>query len=229
MKYLSLWLEAPLQSWGVDSRYYSRDSMLFPSKSGILGLLFSGSGLFGSQKKILTQMAPLKQTVIASTFDGNLPKLLTDFHMVGSGYDSNNPWQKYMIPKTSEGKKAVGGGAKLTYRNYIQDANFYVILEVPDDLCNIFVSGLITPVGDIFLGRKNCIPTDFIYRGVFDNEYDAEKKGLEILEEKDLKISYKVLDGNFYEEGDVLSLSDVPLSFGEKKEYISRRVTMVKI
>ena len=228
MKYLSLWLEAPLQSWGIDSKYYLRDSILFPSKSGVLGLLFAGSGLFGNQKKILSKMATLKQTVMASTFDGNIPKILVDFHMVGSGYDTNDSWERYMIPKTSEGKKAVGGGAKLTYRNYIQDAYFFVILEVPNELVDIFVSGLIKPIGDIFLGRKNCIPTDFIYRGVFDTEFDAEQKGLDIIKEKKLKLSYKVLDGNYYEDGDVVSLSDVPLSFGDSKEYTSRRVTMVK-
>ncbi len=229
MKYLSLWLEAPLQSWGAESKYYYRDSLLFPTKSGVLGLLLSGAGLFGDQKEILEKMAPLNQTVIAYTYDGNIPTFITDFHMVGSGYDSSDEWQKYMIPKTSKGKKAVGGGAKLSYRNYIQDAKYYVILEVPNNLCDILIKGLIEPIGDIFLGRKSCIPTDFIYQGVFDNMEDAEQKSTLIEKEKKLIKAFKVIDGNYYEDGDVFSLSDVPMSFGEEKKYYSRRVTMVKL
>lgn len=229
MKYLLLWLEAPLQSWGIDSKYYLRDSITFPSKSGILGLIFTGSGLFGNQKELLARMAPLKQTVIAFTIDGKIPTIITDFHMVGNGYNSNDSWQKLMIPKTSEGKKAVGGGSKLTYRNYIQDAKYSVILEIPDDLSEIFINGLKEPIGDIFLGRKNCIPTDFIYQGLFESEDEAINKGLNIGYEKKQIPAFKVIDGNFHEEGDVFSISDIPISFGEKKEYTSRRVTMVKI
>ena len=37
MTALLLWLEAPLQSWGVDSRFGRRDTLPFPSRSGVLG------------------------------------------------------------------------------------------------------------------------------------------------------------------------------------------------
>ena len=37
--YLLLWLEAPLQAWGHDSKFGRRDSLDFPTKSGVLGLL----------------------------------------------------------------------------------------------------------------------------------------------------------------------------------------------
>lgn len=37
MTALLLWLEAPLQSWGGDSRFGRRDTLPFPSRSGVLG------------------------------------------------------------------------------------------------------------------------------------------------------------------------------------------------
>jgi len=38
-RYLLLWLQAPLQSWGYDSKFGRRDTLNFPTKSGVLGLL----------------------------------------------------------------------------------------------------------------------------------------------------------------------------------------------
>ncbi len=40
MSTLLLWLEAPLQSWGADSRFGRRATLPFPTRSGVLGLVF---------------------------------------------------------------------------------------------------------------------------------------------------------------------------------------------
>ena len=127
-QYLLLWLEAPLQSWGSDSKFGRRDTLPFPTRSGVLGLVLCAMGASGEQHEFLARMAPLRQTVIsyahARKNDNGQPEkrasdvLLRDFHMVGSGYDDNHPWQTLHIPKTVEGKKAVGGGTKMTYRYY---------------------------------------------------------------------------------------------------------------
>lgn len=44
-KFLLLWLEAPLQSWGHDSKFGQRYSLDFPTKSGVLGIFCSARGL----------------------------------------------------------------------------------------------------------------------------------------------------------------------------------------
>ncbi|KXK45618.1 MAG: CRISPR-associated protein [Nitrosomonas europaea] len=125
--YLLLWLEASLQAWGHDSRFGRRDSLDFPTKSGVLGLLCCARGAGGEEREWLASWADLDMRVEAYV---PLDKqgqpllrqpLLRDFHMVGSGYDDQDPWQTLLIPKTSEGKKAVGGGTKMTYRYYLQD------------------------------------------------------------------------------------------------------------
>ena len=40
-----LWLEGPLQAWGVTSRFAVRDTGDVPSKSGVLGLVCAALGL----------------------------------------------------------------------------------------------------------------------------------------------------------------------------------------
>ena len=233
--YLLLWLEAPLQSWGHDSKFGRRDTLNFPTKSGILGLICSALGAGGEQTELLAEFTSLKQTAISfvrtkKTLQNTLIKrdrepLLRDFHMVGSGYDDKDPWASLLIPKTSEGKKAVGGGAKMTYRYYLQDAAFAVLLQVPGARVDTIVEALKSPAWDIYLGRKNCVPTDFIYRGQFAKEVDGIALAIEIAKEKTLLEDFRVLGGEH--EGELLTLMDVPLQFGEHKIYRDRQVTVV--
>jgi CRISPR system Cascade subunit CasD len=230
-RYLLLWLQAPLQSWGHDSLFGRRDTLNFPTKSGVMGVVCCALGAGGEQKELLAEFAPLTQTVIAFGRCKNEKKidrepLLRDFHVVGNGYDDKDPWQTLLIPKTADGKKAVGGGAKLTYRYYLQDAYFAVILQVPSEQADNVAHALQYPVWDVCLGRKSCAPTDFVFRGVFDDEDTAHAAAAHIAEAKNLREDFRVLDGE--QEGDeVLTLNDVPTQFGERKAYRDRRVTVI--
>lgn len=264
-RYLLLWLEAPLQSWGHDSKFGRRDTLNFPTKSGVMGLVCCALGAKGEQRELLAEFALLKQTVISfnhtytkrfgyfyidlkrekmfpysrkyveklvlNYLRGKVRKkdrepLLRDFHMVGSGYDDKDPWITLLIPKTADGKKAVGGGAKMTYRYYLQDAYFAVVLEVPSDKAEMIAEKLQQPVWDLFLGRKSCVPTDLVYRGNFENEDDAIVEAEKIATEKSLLLDFKVLDSGEH-DGEVLTLNDVPVQFGERKIYRDRRVTVI--
>ncbi|MFA6784262.1 MAG: type I-E CRISPR-associated protein Cas5/CasD [Sphaerochaeta sp.] len=229
-EYLLLWLEAPLQSWGADSKFYRRDTLPFPTKSGVTGMLFAGSGLAGEQVELLLLMSTLTQTVFSyrgKNQKGPISSRLEDFQMVGSGYDETDAWQSLHIPKTAEGKRAVGGGTKLTYRYYLQDKKFAVIVEVPNQLVETFSEGLMNPVFDLFLGRKNCIPTDFVFRGVFASSDEAESMAKKIADEKELVEEFRVVDGPD-ERGDVSVLQDVPLRFDRNKLYTGREVSVIK-
>ena len=192
-------------------------------------------GAGGEQREFLAQFAPLTQTVIAFVRTQQYGKqrsgkvdrepLLTDFQMVGSGYDDHDPWQGLLIPKKSDGKKAVGGGTKMTYRYYLQDMAFAVTLEVPAEWVDRLAEKLLNPEWDLYLGRKNCVPTDFIYRGTFSQETEALTEAEEIAKEKHLAEDFRVLSGE--QEGDVITINDVPVQFGERKQYRDRRVTVV--
>lgn len=244
-RYILMWLEAPLQSWGFDSKFNRRDTLEFPTKSGILGLLFCALGASGEQKELLERFAPLKQTVISFRYrkDGEFePKLpfLHDFQMIGSGYNDKDMWESLNIPKKSDGGAAVGGGTKLTHRYYLQNAVFAVLLEVPLDMSDEITEALKNPIYPIYLGRRCCIPTDFVYQGNFDSAEAAEIAAFEKAEMKaaarneaenktdkwQLTEDFRVVDGET-EDGDSFTLNDVPIQFGNRKKYRDRRVTKI--
>lgn len=250
-RYLLLWLQAPLQSWGSDSKFGRRDTLNFPTKSGVMGLICCALGAGGEQRQLLAEFAQLKQTVISfarckkNGVKSEREPLLRDFHMVGSGYKNgavskkhpnHDPWESLLIPmtwnpetrKTGIANNADGsrGGVKITYRYYLQDAFFAVIVEVPLDKAGTLAQALQTPVWDLCLGRKSCVPTDFVYRGVFENVADAVIKAEEIAKDKNLLKDFEVLDGE-HDGNEVLTLNDVPVCFGERKQYRDRRVTVI--
>lgn len=235
--YLLLWLEAPLQSWGFDSKFGRRDTQAFPTKSGIMGLLCSALGAGGEQRDLLAEFALLNQTAISyvrfslkdeKKIRQEKEPLLRDFHMVGNGYNDKTPWEKLLIPKTSDGKSAVGGGAKMTYRYYLQDAAFAVVMEVPFNRSQAIIDALQNPVWDTYLGRKNCVPTDFVYRGLFDSETLAIDKASDIALEKNRMEDFRVIQAAKFDDGEVFTLNDVPVQFGEDKRYRDRQVTLIK-
>lgn len=230
--YLLLWLEAPLQSWGHDSRFGRRDSLDFPTKSGVLGLLCCALGAGGPQRERLARWADMDMQVEAyvPANRAGLPvprqPMLRDFQMVGSGYDTQDPWQNLLIPKTSEGKKAVGGGTKMTYRYYLQDMAFAVALQAPTGEVDNALVALQNPAWDLYLGRKCCVPTEFVVQGRHDNAEQALAKGRALADAKNRAVAFTVRQGEH--EGEVITLNDVPLQFGEYKQYRDRRVTVIR-
>lgn len=235
-----MWLEAPLQSWGHDSKFGRRDTLNFPTKSGILGLLCCALGAGGEQRELLAELAPLKHKVLSfvrtrtesasqEQIKCEPEPLLRDFHMIGAGYDLKDPWQQLLETRLSSGeqRKSDGKGTKMTYRYYLQDTFFAVVMEVPENRAENLAQALQNPVWDLYLGRKNCAPTDFIYRGLFATQDEALNEALAIAEEKKLTENFRVLDGEYIEKGEVLILNDVPIQFGEQKQYRDRYVTVV--
>ncbi len=239
IKYLLVWLEGPLQSWGVDSKFGRRESLRFPTKSGLYGMFLASLGAQGPQVDLLERLAGYKQFVISYTpkvsekkdglgFIGTQQSnpFLMDFQMVGSGYDEKDPWQKLLIPKKSDGSAAVGGGAKMTYRYYLQDARFAVIQELDSELAESIAKSLQNPIFDIYLGRKNCVPTDFVFRGTFHSFEEASAMAGTLMENKDLSVSFTVSEDKG--DGDQMVLNDVPIQFGLYKRYRDRTVTIKK-
>lgn len=228
--YLLLWLEGPLQAWGYDSKFGRRDSLEFPTKSGLTGLLCCALGAGGSQTELLSSLAPMDLHILAYTPKDAQGKrrpeatMLNDFHMVGSGYDEKDPWETLMIPKTSDGKKPVGGGSKMTYRYYIQDKAFAALFQIPGHLADKLAHFLQNPVWDLYLGRKTCVPTELIYQGIYRTAGKAREEAFKLAGYKNYALQFEVLQGQH--EGEVLTLNDIPLQFGTTKRYRDRQVTI---
>ena len=230
--YLLLWFEAPLQSWGDNSKFGVRDSLKFPTKSGVLGLVCSALGAGGEQIDLLAKFAPLDMQVISyrkTKINGQKrtkEPLLRDFQTVGNGYEDKDPWQTLLIPKTAEGKKAVGGGSKLTYRYYLQDAVFAVALQIPTELADNIAQALQNPHWSIYLGRKNCIPTELVFQGKFNDLSTLNEQAFSISQQKNLFEDFRVVHGEV--DGDEhFILNDIPVNFGINKKYRDRQVTLI--
>ncbi|HOE90015.1 MAG TPA: type I-E CRISPR-associated protein Cas5/CasD [Sphaerochaeta sp.] len=224
MKYIVLWLEGPLQSWGESSKYGRRETLAFPTKSGVYGMLLAAMGSKGEQEELLAKLAPLPQKVLSF---GSSSQMM-DFHMIGSGYDSSDPWQKLAIPRKVDGVIPTGtGGSKMTYRYYLQDAKFAVIQGVSDELLDPIVDALKHPVYSPSLGRKSCVPTEFIFQGIYDSQEEAEEHAKKIAGEKCVELAYDVRESSEANPWD-LAVQDVPIVFGSHKKYAGRYVEITE-
>lgn len=142
---LLLRLAAPLQSWGVDSKYDIRRTQREPTKSGVIGLIASAMGK--SREESLEDLASLRFGVRVDQ-PGRLHR---DFHMVKKD------------KKTSY----------LTYRYYIEDAVFLAGLESDDKaFLNMICDHLKAPSYPLFLGRRSCPPTHPFVLGVREGELE---------------------------------------------------------
>ncbi len=247
MKYLFLWLQGMLQSWGASSRFDLRQTLQYPTKSGIYGMLLAASGDSGEQTELLARMAECPLEVISFESSNGI---LMDYHMVGNGYDKKDKWQALNIPSNSERKpcaKCPGqtyGGVKRTYREYLQDRTFAAILGLPDDLAEKFTVALQNPVYDIYLGRKCCVPETMVFQGCFEAKIEAlEALKAKIREwnddltanrakEQRWKDQYLRPQWSIQEDPDgkipgAQLLNDVPVRFGQHKLYADRWVKIV--
>lgn len=228
-KVMALWFEGPLQSWGYNSRFDVRKTLDFPTRSGIFGMLLAASGDSGPQEELLKQMETIRLDVFG--FD-DASYVLSDFHMVGNGFNSDDEWQKLMSPRKIDGSVPVGGGAKLTRRSYLQDRCFVAFLTLSDELAEKFSHALHNPVYELYLGRKCCVPAAFVFVGCYDTAAEAVASIKTHLLQKNeqrpdnpLAVAFHVYEVDSLQEyPDAFALTDVPLRFGLHKLYGERIV-----
>ncbi len=185
-------------------------------------MILAAMGAKGDQAEFLAKLSSLSQQIEAYS----TPNPIMDFHMVGSGYNEHDGWERLCIPKKQDGSAAVGGGAKMTYRYYLQDAKFAVIQEITDDLVPVIPNALCTPVYSPSLGRKSCVPSEFIYQGIFRTQEEAKKRIETIAVSKSLQPIFSVSE-QAIKNSDKVILHDVPLRFGHFKKY-KERVVFIK-
>lgn len=150
MATLLLRLAAPLQSWGIDSKFEMRKTNREPTKSGVIGLLAAALGLRRDASEAMRELNRLRFGVRVDQ-EGSL---LTDFHTAGN---------------LGSAEKAAGQRAKnyITWRHYLADAIFLVGLESEDDAWLEQLSMAVqTPQFPLFLGRRSCPPSQPIYIGI---------------------------------------------------------------
>lgn len=208
--HLALRLEGPLQSWGFDSQYSRRNTGLMPTKSAIAGMCCAALGLpRGSDKEqnFLYRFSSLRMIAISIPRKGikkGLPvRRLMDYHTVQN-------------TRTAEGKIK---DCHITYRQYLTDASFGVILVGASSLIKDIADALVDPIWGIWLGRKTCIPSAPVFAGMKDNLADA--LGLLIRDKPLESFTRQEEVENFGDGRD--SLPDTPVSFATERRLFSPR------
>ncbi|MBI2869130.1 MAG: type I-E CRISPR-associated protein Cas5/CasD [Chloroflexi bacterium] len=169
---LLLRLAGPMQSWGTASRFQLRRTDLYPSKSGVLGLLLCARGIRREDSSPpLRNLARLQMGVRVDR-QGTVD---WDYHTAGAkiGIRSADGEIKRTQSKSS-GKMPPGmflpwvRAARrqneyetlLSRRQYLYDASFLVALQGDASAINEYASALDEPAWPLYLGRKCCVPSD---------------------------------------------------------------------
>ena len=144
MSTLLLRLAGPLQSWGTESRFNTRQTGKEPSKSGVIGMLAAALGMRRDEE------ISIFQNVRFGVRTDHPGDLIRDYHMV-----------HYL--KTAD----------VTNRYYLSDAVFLVGLESEDkSLLKTLEEALRRPVWALYLGRRSGPPTQPLVLGIRELSLD---------------------------------------------------------
>jgi CRISPR system Cascade subunit CasD len=253
--FLPLLLDGPFQSWGHDSRFMRRTTSLYPTKSGVIGLIAAAMGLAkgsNEEEQSLRQLNELQMTVIVlprpkpglreprldAAEQWLEPRRLEDYHTVAFTREANAEpariakLEAKCIKPISPTDRA--SEIKPTHRQYLVDARFGVVLQGKEQVLNNVAAALQNPCWGVWLGRKNCIPAKPVFvGGPFEHAEEAwhalrGKAGLppQCLQEQFTQV-VEAVDGTE-------SFNDQPISFGngqssgpEGRKFLPRRVKVM--
>ncbi len=219
---IALYLDGPMQSWGYMSKFDRRTTLGFPTKSGVAGMICAAMGIGKDNLEQLANIANLDMKVYALAGGKCEIRRTTDYHTVGGGFDEKkSPYEKQSIVRKASG--GVGDTVQ-TYREYLLDAKFGVILSGDEDLLKAIDSALRNPRWGVWLGRKSCVPTAPISQGIHKSEEEsvsAIKEAFEKTHGEKCEIRRTITDvANFVEGSD--SYMDFPTDFAERKFSVRR-------
>jgi len=219
--HLAIRLDGPLQSWGYDSQYSRRNTGLFPTKSAILGMCCAAMGIpRGSEQEVetLERLRTLQFLAIS------IPRVLM-YRDSNKELSVRRIVDYQTVLESRNAKGDIKNNAHLTWRHYLCDAAFGVILKGGKQIVAETGNALKNPVWGVWLGRKACIPAAPVFAGI----YEAEEEALRIL------LNGQALDcfshqrevGNFQDGTD--TLSDQPLCYGglnASRAFAPRRIKL---
>lgn len=206
MSTLLLRLSGPMQSWGVSSKFNSRNTEKEPSKSGVIGMLAAALGRPRDQP--IDDLAALRFGVRSDQIGG----FMRDYH---TAHHPNDDKLAY-----------------ITNRHYLVDSAFLVGLEGDRALLEKLNAAVSHPYYPLYLGRRSCPPAGRISLGIRDvsleealssepwlaSDWYAKKQPGEVL----LDVSMDSADSSGYLQ------RDSPLSFSQiNRTYATRQVEFI--
>lgn len=142
LKTLLLKFAGPLQSWGTDSKFETRYTDFYPSKSAVIGMIAASFGYRRDEDEKIKQLNDLDFAVRVDQ-RGNL---LRDYQ-IATAYKPDGRFERNYV----------------TNRYYLEDAIFVVAIGGEDDFIDKIEQSLKNPYFQTFFGkRSNPINPDFI-------------------------------------------------------------------
>ena len=201
MNTLLLRFSAPLQSWGVNSKFDRRLTQNAPTRSAILGFVASSLGIQRHES-----IDFLKDGLKIGVRIDREGTLLRDYHTVKSASSSY-----------------------VTNRYYLSDAVFLIGLQGELELLNQIKEAIKRPAFPLFLGRRSCPPEGNVVLGIRENldllTALSQEPCLNKQIKKDKVTSIQVrmiLDAN-PDDADAFIQKDNPISFDFRKREFGNR------
>ena len=204
MKTILLKFAGPLQSWGTNSRFETRYTDRYPSKSAVIGMIAASFGYRRDEDEIIQQFNSLDFAVRIDQSGS----LLRDYH-TAPGFTASG----------------VPNGTCVTNRYYLQDAVFVVAIGSQDDAwIRSIHEALKSPYFHPFLGRRSLPLTADFYIGMTDQSVIESLKDLKWqaaawykkkVKEKQALTIYA--DGDLLENSTTFMTRDRVLSFSQKE------------
>ncbi len=228
--YLALQFIGPMQAWGFDSQYNRRNTSLFPTKSAVAGICCAAAGYSrGShqEKDFLDKFIHINMLSVA------IPRF-RDYGRAGQTKKKQLEVRRiqdyHTVQNTMRASGAVNKDCVLTYRQYLNDASFGIVLSGNRSLLEQISTSLKDPAWGLWLGRKSCIPAAPILAGtahkagiIFNYQSDALQL---ILGDASLTdFVYQSEAESFMDGKD--SIPDIAVSFAaEDRHFSPRRISV---
>lgn len=211
MHWLVLQLHAPLASFGgtmIDARGVTRD---FPAASAVTGLL---ANALGYERHHADRLERLQERLTFGACREHEPALgrMTDFQTAKLGANDKG-WTTRGRPEERAGGAATYDSPHIRYRDYHADTRMRLVLHLtpPEEAPTLvdIASAILRPVRPLFIGRKSCLPADYLLAAEQEERW---------IEAEDARTALARLPGGQYEMRALW-----PASPGEGHEIADRR------
>jgi len=217
-RYLILRLDGPMQAWGTHTYEDFRPSNLYPTRSGLLGLLAACLGIGRDDHTGLAALAASVEFGVridtavdrpGCTKPTNKPDVkLPDFHTVLDARKVDGKISKFPV---------------VSCREYLFDAAFTVAIGTKQDApftLDIIAGALRHPCYTPTLGRRACPPA----RPIFDDDVETENDVVALQKASGRGL---LVYSESTQSTQPLRLRDVPL-YGRKRQFGTRLVYLHK-
>lgn len=209
MAVLILKFDAPIQSWGIETKLRDHQTDFLPSKSAVIGIIASAEG-----RRRDEDISDLRSMRFGVRID-KPGTILRDFHV----YVNNGSFGRDKVLSNGHHMDSIPSSDKnVSNRYYLQDAIFTCGIEMPFEQLIEIRNSLLHPANALFCGRRSCpVTADFvgeIVEGTLESALKTESSDHQAFLDTDSCLN----------ESDIRITRDDPVSFSPiKREYTIRK------